>query len=143
MSDRFQISSMCSAIASRGGASVSFMLPLTRERATAFWRKVAAGVAAGERAILIAEDPRGICGTVQLVLDMPENQPHRADVVKMLVHPRARRRGLGEALMRAVEVMARECGRNLLVLDAVTGGDAARLYENSAGSRSATCRGLR
>jgi GNAT superfamily N-acetyltransferase len=122
---------------------VSFMLPLTRERATAFWRKVAAGVAAGERAILIAEDPRGICGTVQLVLDMPENQPHRADVVKMLVHPRARRRGLGEALMRAVEVMARECGRNLLVLDAVTGGDAARLYENSAGSRSATCRGLR
>jgi GNAT superfamily N-acetyltransferase len=112
-----------------GGASVSFMLPLTRERATAFWRKVAAGVAAGERAILIAEDPRGICGTVQLVLDMPENQPHRADVVKMLVHPRARRRGLGEALMRAVEVMARECGRNLLVLDAVTGGDAARLYE--------------
>ncbi len=105
------------------------MLPLTRERATAFWRKVAAGVAAGERAILIAEDPRGICGTVQLVLDMPENQPHRADVVKMLVHPRARRRGLGEALMRAVEVMARECGRNLLVLDAVIGGDAARLYE--------------
>ena len=129
MSDRFQIWSMCSAIASRGGASVSFMLPLTRERATAFWRKVAAGVAAGERAILIAEDPRGICGTVQLVLDMPENQPHRADVVKMLVHPRARRRGLGEALMRAVEVMARECGRNLLVLDAVIGGDAARLYE--------------
>lgn len=108
---------------------MSFMLPLTRERATAFWRKVAAGVAAGERAILIAEDPRGICGTVQLVLDMPENQPHRADVVKMLVHPRARRRGLGEALMRAVEVMARECGRNLLVLDAVIGGDAARLYE--------------
>lgn len=112
-----------------GGASVSFMLPLTRERALAFWRSIAAGVASGQRAILVAEDSLGICGTVQLVLDLPENQPHRADVVKMLVHQRARRRGLGAQLMRAIEVTARECGRTLLVLDAVTGGDAARLYE--------------
>jgi GNAT superfamily N-acetyltransferase len=112
-----------------GGASVSFMLPLTRERAVAFWRKVAAGVAAGERALLVAEDDRGVCGTVQLVLDLPENQPHRADLVKMLVHRRARRLGLGAALMRAAEDLARDCGRTLLVLDAVTGGDAERLYE--------------
>lgn len=112
-----------------GGASVSFMLPLTRERALTFWNKVAAGTAAGERVVLIAEDGHGICGTVQLILDLPENQPHRADVVKMLVHRRARRRGLGEALMRAAEVEAKKRGRTVLVLDAVTGGDAARLYE--------------
>jgi GNAT superfamily N-acetyltransferase len=112
-----------------GGASVSFMLPLTRDRAVAFWRRVAQGVAAGERALLVAEDAQGLCGTVQLVLEQPENQPHRADLAKMLVHRRARRRGLGAALMRAAEATARECGKTLLVLDAVTGGDAARLYE--------------
>jgi ribosomal protein S18 acetylase RimI-like enzyme len=112
-----------------GGASVSFMLPLTRDHAVAFWRRVAQGVGAGERALLVAEDEQGVCGTVQLVFDLPENQPHRADLVKMLVHRRARRQGLGEALMRAAESTALECGRTLLVLDAVTGGDAARLYE--------------
>ena len=112
-----------------GGASVSFLHPLTRERAAAFWRRVAGEVATGERALLVAEDAQGVCGTVQLVLGLPENQPHRADLAKMLVHSRARRRGLGEALMRAAEATARDCGRTLLVLDAVTGGDAARLYE--------------
>ena len=105
------------------------MHPLTRERAVAFWRRVAQGVAAGERALLVAEDAHGVCGTVQLVLDLPENQPHRADLAKMLVHRRARRQGLGAALMRAAEATARDCGKTLLVLDAVTGGDAARLYE--------------
>jgi GNAT superfamily N-acetyltransferase len=112
-----------------GGASVSFMPPLGRERAEAFWRRIAAGVAAGARVLLVADDAEGICGTVQLVLDLPENQPHRADVTKMLVHRRARRQGLGAALMRAAEATARQCGRTLLVLDAVTGGDGARLYE--------------
>ena len=112
-----------------GGASVSFMHPLTRDRAVAFWRRVAQGVAAGERALLVAEAARGLCGTVQLVLDQPENQPHRADLSKMLVHRRARRQGLGAALMRAAETTARECGKTLLVLDAVTGGEAERLYE--------------
>ena len=112
-----------------GGASVSFMLPLTRDRALAFWQRVAADVADGKRALLVAEDDRGICGTVQLVFDLPENQPHRGDLAKMLVHRRARRQGLGEALMRAAERTAVECGKTLLVLDAVTGGDAARLYE--------------
>jgi len=111
-----------------GGASVSFMLPLNRERADAFWRKVAEDVASGARALLVAEDATGICGTVQLVLDLPENQPHRADLVKMLVHHRVRRRGLGAALMRAAEAMALDCGRTLLVLDAVTGDAGERLY---------------
>jgi len=112
-----------------GGASVSFMHPLSRHRAVAFWCHVAQGVAAGERALIVAEDARGVCGTVQLVLHQPENQPHRADLTKMLVHRRARRQGLGAALMRAAEATARECGKTLLVLDAVTDGDAARLYE--------------
>jgi GNAT superfamily N-acetyltransferase len=112
-----------------GGATVSFVLPFTRDRALAFWRKVADDVAAAKRALLIAEDAQGICGTVQLVLEQPENQPHRADLAKMLVHRRARRQGLGAALMKAAEGMARDCGKTLLVLDAVTGGDATRLYE--------------
>ncbi len=112
-----------------GGASVSFMLPLPRNRAVEFWRRIALGVAAGERALLVAEDAEGVCGTVQLVLEQPENQPHRADLSKMLVHSRARRRGVGAALMRAAEKTARECGKSLLVLDTVTGGDAERLYE--------------
>jgi GNAT superfamily N-acetyltransferase len=112
-----------------GGASVSFMNPLTRERALAFWQRVADDVTAGKRLLLVAEDAQGICGTVQLILDLPENQPHRADLAKMLVHRRARRQGLGEALMKAAEESAKSAGRTLLVLDAVTGGDAARLYE--------------
>src|SRR5438045_1862117 len=112
-----------------GGASVSFMHPLTRERAVAFWGGFAGRVAAGDRALFVAEDSMGICGTVQLIFDLPENQPHRADLAKMLVHRRARRRGLGDALMRAAESTARECGKTLLVLDAVTNGDAWRLYQ--------------
>jgi GNAT superfamily N-acetyltransferase len=105
------------------------MHPLTRDRAISFWRRVAEGVAAGHRALLVAEDAHGLCGTVQLIFDLPENQPHRADLAKMLVHRRARRHGLGAALMKAAEATARECGKTLLVLDAVTGGDAERLYE--------------
>ena len=110
-----------------GGASVSFMHPLPEAKAIAFWQRVAADAAAGARALLIAEDERGVVGTVQLVLDQPENQPHRADVSKMLVHRRARRRGLGEALMRAAEDVARKCGKSLLVLDTAS-ADADRLY---------------
>ena len=112
-----------------GGASVSFMQPLLRDRAVAFWRGVATEVAAGHLALLVAEDAFGICGTVQLLLSQPENQPHRADVAKMLVHRRARRQGLGAALMRAVEAAARDSAKTLLVLDTVTDGDGARLYE--------------
>jgi GNAT superfamily N-acetyltransferase len=111
-----------------GGASVGFMNPLSRPRAQAFWRRVADSVAAGRRAVLVAEDAGEIIGTVQLVLEQPENQPHRADVSKVLVRRSARRRGLGEALMRAAETLARECGKSLLVLDTVTDSDGARLY---------------
>jgi GNAT superfamily N-acetyltransferase len=111
-----------------GGASVSFMLPLPLAKAQAFWQRVAEDVAAGRRALLVAEDSKGIVGTVQLVLEQPENQPHRADVSKMLVHRRARRQGVAAALMSALEVEARERGKTVLVLDTVTGGDAERLY---------------
>jgi GNAT superfamily N-acetyltransferase len=121
-----------------GGASVSFMRPFTRERATAFWRDVADGVESATRVLLVAEDTRGICGTVQLIVDLPENQPHRADLAKMLVHRRARRQGLGAALMRAAEAAATACGKTLLVLDTVTGGDAERLYERLGWRRVGT-----
>jgi GNAT superfamily N-acetyltransferase len=117
-----------------GGASVSFMHPLSRGRAVAFWRHVAKGVAAGERALLVAEDVHGLCGTVQLVLGQPENQPHRADLSKMLVHRRVRRQGLGAALLRAAETTARECGKTLLVLDTAS-AEAERLYERHGWER--------
>ncbi|ALS60649.1 GNAT family N-acetyltransferase [Pandoraea norimbergensis] len=126
-----------------GGASVSFMLPLTRERATAFWRKVAEGVARDERVLLVARTRVGeqgnqgkIVGTVQLILDLPENQPHRADVAKMLVHRDARRQGVAQALMSAIDDVARAERRHVLVLDTVTGGDAERLYQRSGWQRA-------
>ncbi|VVE76208.1 GNAT family N-acetyltransferase [Pandoraea captiosa] len=126
-----------------GGASVSFILPLTRERATAFWRKVAESVGRGERALLVArrQSPEGgghgdIVGTVQLILDLPENQPHRADVAKMLVHRSARRQGVAQQLMAAVDDVARAHGRHVLVLDTVTGGDAERLYQRAGWQRA-------
>jgi GNAT superfamily N-acetyltransferase len=121
-----------------GGASVSFMAPLSQERANAFWRGVAEGVASGERILLVAQDRSSgqIVGTVQVVFAQPENQPHRADIAKMLVHRQARKRGLGAALMRAAEDAARKAGKSLLVLDTVTGGDAERLYERLGWMRS-------
>lgn len=112
-----------------GGASVSFMAPLAAEKALAFWRGVAEGVARGDRVLLVAEDGAGrIVGTVQVVFAAPENQPHRADVAKMLVHRRARRRGIAARLLAAAEAAARDAGRRVLVLDTVTGSDAERLY---------------
>ena len=110
-----------------GGASVSYMHPLPMPKAISFWRRVAGAVAQGERALLVAEDATGIVGTVQLVLDQPENQPHRADLSKMLVHRRARRQGLGGSLVQAAERVGRECGKSLLVLDTAS-SDAERLY---------------
>jgi GNAT superfamily N-acetyltransferase len=113
-----------------GGASVGFMHPLPRAKALAFWQDALASAARGERIVLVAEDvdSNSIVGTVQVVLAMPDNQPHRAEVAKMQVHRRARRRGVGAALMRAAEAAALEAGRTLLVLDTVTGSDAERLY---------------
>ena len=110
-----------------GGASVSYMGPLSQAKAESFWQRVADDVSCGARALLVAEDAQGIVGTVQLILEQPENQPHRADLSKMLVHRRMRRHGLGAALMRAAETVASECGKSLLVLDTAS-ADAARLY---------------
>jgi GNAT superfamily N-acetyltransferase len=112
-----------------GGASVSFMLPMTRAKAETFWRHVAQALARGERAVLLAEDAaQSIVGTVQVILLQPENQAHRADIAKMLVHRRARRRGVGAALLAAAEYSALSAGKTTLVLDTVTDGDAERLY---------------
>jgi GNAT superfamily N-acetyltransferase len=111
------------------GASVSFMHPLSRERAEAFWQQVLDGCARNERQLFVAEDGAGeVLGTVQLVLALPENQPHRGEIAKLLVHPNARRQGLAEVLMQAAEAAARAAGKALLVLDTATGGDAERLY---------------
>jgi GNAT superfamily N-acetyltransferase len=118
-----------------GGASVSFMLPLTRDRAIEFWRSIASGI--DRRVLLVAEDDRGICGTVQLIFAEPENQPHRADVSKMIVHRRARRQGIATALMRELEKAARECGRTLLVLDTAD-PEAERVYERTGWTRLGT-----
>ncbi|MDX2039255.1 MAG: GNAT family N-acetyltransferase [Isosphaeraceae bacterium] len=114
-----------------GGASVGFMHPLAPERARSFWSRVASDLERGSRCLLAAEVAGAIVGTVQLVLDLPENQPHRADLVKMLVHRRARRMGVASALLRAIEEEAVALGRTLLVLDAVTDGPAALLYERA------------
>jgi ribosomal protein S18 acetylase RimI-like enzyme len=121
-----------------GGASVSFMSPLTRERARAFWQGLAEDVAQGHRLLFVAHDAEGIVGTVQVILSQPENQPHRADIAKMLVHRRGRRSGIGAALMRAAEDGARAAGKTLLVLDTATGGDAERLYERLGWQRVGT-----
>lgn len=111
-----------------GGASVSFMLPMTRAKAEAFWRRTAASAARGERVVLAAEDAAGeIVGTAQIILEQPENQPHRGDLAKMLVHRRARRRGVGAALLVAAERSALDAGKTLLVLDTAS-DDAERLY---------------
>jgi GNAT superfamily N-acetyltransferase len=117
-----------------GGASVSFMLPMTRAKAEAFWRTAAAGAARGERVVLAAEDETGIVGTVQLILAQPENQPHRGDLAKMLVHRRARRQGIGAALLVAAERSALDAGKTLLVLDTAS-DDAERLYARQGWQR--------
>ncbi|KWO15646.1 GNAT family N-acetyltransferase [Burkholderia ubonensis] len=119
-----------------GGASVSFLLPISRDTAARFWRQVADGVIRGERILLVAERADGrVVGTVQLITALPENQPHRADVAKMLVHRDARRQGVGARLMAAADDAARAAGKAVLVLDTVTGSDAARLYERAGWQR--------
>jgi GNAT superfamily N-acetyltransferase len=114
-----------------GGASVSFMAPFSEIEALAFFRKVAASVEAGDTVLLAAKQDGRIVGTVQLGLDTPPNQPHRADIKKMLVHRSARGRGIGAALMAAVENEARRHGRWLLVLDTVPGENGHRLYQRA------------
>jgi GNAT superfamily N-acetyltransferase len=112
-----------------GGASVSFLLPMTREKACTFWQTAAASASRGERFVVVAEDEAGIIvGTVSVITALPENQPHRADVAKMLVHRQARCRGVGAAVLAAAEAEAYQRGKTVLVLDTVTGSAAERLY---------------
>lgn len=118
-----------------GGASVSFMFPMTRPKAEAFWRGTSESLSRGERAVLVAEDATGaIVGTVQLIWATPENQPHRGELAKMLVHRQARRQGVGAALLEAAERCAVSEGRTLLVLDTAS-GDAERLYAREGWER--------
>ncbi|MFO0574826.1 MAG: GNAT family N-acetyltransferase [Polyangia bacterium] len=126
-----EIQALCDVLIDcvEGGASVSFMLPMTRAKAEAFWRRAAASAERGERILFAAYGAGGrILGTVSLLLDQPENQPHRADLAKMLVHRDARRQGVGAALLAAAERTALERKKTLLVLDTVSGSDAERLY---------------
>ncbi len=110
------------------GASVNFIWPMTREKAQSWWRGALASHARGERVLLVAEREGRIEGTVQVVLAPQENQFYRADIAKMMVHRRARRQGIGEALMRAAEEAARAHGRDLLTLDTEAGSAGERLY---------------
>jgi GNAT superfamily N-acetyltransferase len=110
------------------GAGVSFVLPITREAAEAFWDGIFASHARGERLIFIAERNGQIDGTVQLIPAPQQNQPYRADIAKMLVHSRARRQGLGASLLAAAEREAQKLGRDLLTLDTVTGSAGDHLY---------------
>ena len=119
-----------------GGASVSFMAPFSHADGLTFFRKVAGSVTAGDTVLLAAKVDGRIIGTVQLGLDTPPNQPHRADVKKMLVHRSARGRGVGMALMAAVEGVAKQRGRWLLVLDTVPGMDGYRLYRRAGWTES-------
>jgi GNAT superfamily N-acetyltransferase len=119
-----------------GGASVSFMWPMTHAKAETFWREVSSSTARNERVVFVAEDEDdAIIGTVQVVWAQQENQPHRGDVAKMLVHRRARRRGIGAQLLSAAEHYALQAGRTLLVLDTVTGADAERMYAREGWQR--------
>lgn len=117
------------------GASVSFLAPLTVERAQHWWREILA-TADGRAAFIVARDDKGVAGTVQLHPAWAANQPHRAEIAKLLVHRRARRRGLGRALMDYAEARARRGGFTLLTLDTKRGDAAERLYEGSGWVRA-------
>jgi len=125
----------------QGGASIGFMLPIDAVRAEAFWRRIGADVNGGARVLFVADAGDGIVGTVQLVLEQPENQPHRADVAKMMVAARARRRGIGAALMQAAEQEAMARGKALLVLDTAS-AEAERLYARLGWQRCGTIPGF-
>ena len=125
-----QIDQLCTVLIDcvDGGASISFMLPMTREKAERFWRGVAEGVANNERVLLVAQNEQGeIVGSVQVVLAQPENQPHRADISKMIVHRSARKQGIAAALMVSAEAHALLEGKTVLVLDTAS-DDAERVY---------------
>ena len=112
------------------GSSVGFMPPLARDKALGYWREITRGVGQRSVVLLAAWLEGALVGTVQLGLAMPDNQPHRGDIRKLLVAPKARRRGVGRALMAAAEEAARQAGRRLLVLDTLAGGEAEPLYRS-------------
>lgn len=111
-----------------GGASLGFLTPMGPERAQTYWEGVSKAVQAGDKALLVAEIEGAILGTVQVVLDMPQNQPHRGEISKMIVHTKVRQLGLGMRLLLAAEERARIAGKSLLVLDTQTGSAAEHLY---------------
>ncbi|RVD56985.1 GNAT family N-acetyltransferase, partial [Mesorhizobium sp. M8A.F.Ca.ET.023.02.2.1] len=111
------------------GGSVSFMHPLAAEAARAFWETSLAAAARGERMVLGAWDGGALVGTVTLLLDYPPNQPHRAEIAKLMTSVEYRGRGVGTRLMRAAERLAAEKGRTLLVLDTAAEEGASGLYE--------------
>ena len=113
------------------GASVGFVLPLQRAEAGAYWDGLQASLANGSRLLWIADDEAVLIGTAQLELTVKNNGLNRAEVQKLLVHTRARRRGVAQALMRAVELRARELGRGLLYLDTEAGSGAETFYRRA------------
>jgi GNAT superfamily N-acetyltransferase len=114
-----------------GGASVSFMAPFSLDEARAFFASIEPEVAAGTRVLVAAFLDDEVVGTVQVVAAWPPNQPHRADVTKLLVRRSARKQGIGRLLMESAEAESRTQGWTLLVLDTVTGDPAERLYERT------------
>ncbi len=113
------------------GASVGFIRPFSEAAARAFWTtSVFPALAKGRTELFTATDGGRVSGTVQLICAAMPNQPHRADVAKLLVHPTARRRGLARALMQALEDRARALHRSLLVLDTRSGDPSQALYQS-------------
>jgi len=112
------------------GGSVGFLPPLNPAESTAFWQGVFTGVAAGSRILLIAKEAERVVGSVQLDLCQKGNGLHRAEVMKLLVHTTARRRGIGRALMQAIEAEARVANRITLVLDTRQGDPSEKLYQS-------------
>lgn len=124
------------------GASVGFILPHPMDEARGFWTQTTQAIATGERVLFVAlEDDRPI-GTAQLVMGTPANQPHRAEVSKVLVHPNARRQGVARALMQALEAHARSHGKSLLTLDTRTGDMAQPLYQSLGFTAAGTIPGF-
>lgn len=111
------------------GGSVGFMHPVTPEAAGDFWERALAAAARGDRLVLGAWDGEELLGTVTVLLDTPVNQPHRAEIAKMMTRPSARRRGAATALMRRAEALAAQHGRTLLILDTASDGGASGFYE--------------
>ena len=113
----------------RSGASLEFLATVTLEDADRYWNGALARTAAGQQIMVVASEDGEVVGTVSLVLASQQNQQHRAEISKLLVDPRVRRRGIANQLMEAVEAQAWSRGRTLLVLDTVTGSEASHLYE--------------